>query len=234
MCVDVKCIHVCFRCVWRSVCKNFCFSWTWQVILILGLVTLNWHRRHMKDHGQIRFCILQLWWLVCQADAACSDDTTFTPLMGFYMSFLATAATCWLETANTDPSHCWVSPPDDGCDQPWLMNVLCTISKYTLLFLHFRLLLFGSKFECVVRSWLGWWQKNWSDRVSGGGLWTPPVCRGSAVTRRWKVAYLWKPILCALLEKGLIMEMFDILFLLQIITATRVSRRVCGHRARIL
>lgn len=26
-----------------------------------------------------------------------------------------TAATCWLETANTDPSRCWVGHPDDGC-----------------------------------------------------------------------------------------------------------------------
>lgn len=62
------------------------------------------------------FVCVQPWWQARQADAACSDDTTFTPLMGFYMSFPETAATCWLETANIDPSHCWVSLLDDGCD----------------------------------------------------------------------------------------------------------------------
>lgn len=86
------------------------------MILTLGLVTLNWHGRHVKDYDEISLCILQLWWPVCQADAACSGETTFTPLTEFYMSFLETAATCWPETANTDPSRCWVSHPEDGYD----------------------------------------------------------------------------------------------------------------------
>lgn len=109
----VKCIHVCFRCVWRSICKKFCFSSTWQVILILGLIRI---KDYSSWHMFVYFMCVQLWWQARQADAACLDDTTFTPLMGFYMSFPETAATCWPETANIDPSHCWVRLLDDGCD----------------------------------------------------------------------------------------------------------------------
>lgn len=57
----------------------------------------------------------QLVWRVWQGGAVCSDDTTFTHLMGFYTSFPETAATCSLETANTAPSLYWVShTPDDS------------------------------------------------------------------------------------------------------------------------
>lgn len=57
----------------------------------------------------MHFVCFQLAWRVRQGGAACSDDTTFTHLMGFYTSFPETAATCSLETANTAPSLYWVS-----------------------------------------------------------------------------------------------------------------------------
>lgn len=35
-----------------------------------------------------------------------------------------------------------------------------------------------------IHRWFCWWQKNWSHSVSGRCLWTPPVCRRMALTRR--------------------------------------------------
>lgn len=44
--------------------------------------------------------------------------------------------------------------------------------------------LLNVSFKCITHRWFGWWQKNWSHFVSGGRIWTPPVCRRPALTRR--------------------------------------------------
>lgn len=97
-------------------------KWLQEFLLLLHLTGDSNFRSHQNrspwkiivlDVCLCNLCV-QLWWGAHQADAACLDDTTFTPLMGFYMSSLETAATCWLETASIEPSHCWVTLTDDG------------------------------------------------------------------------------------------------------------------------
>ena len=61
------------------------------------------------DHILMYFACVQFARQVQQGDAVCLDDTMFTRLMGFYMSFPETAATYSLGTATIAPSHCWVS-----------------------------------------------------------------------------------------------------------------------------
>lgn len=97
-------------------------KWLQEFLLLLHLTGDSNFRSHQNPSPwkiivlEVCLCNLcgQLWWQARQADAACLDDTTFTPLTGFYMSSPETAATCWLETASIEPSHCWVSLPDDG------------------------------------------------------------------------------------------------------------------------